>query len=354
MTAALGGDGGAAPAAEEEQQQQQGGRTAYVPPAATQLPVQPIPVAVPSISPPDTAPESTEDPPTEVRRQSIREGKKRVEPVKESEKPRDSSQTNQQEWKNQRRKREQDEKKERERILALIRHDNEERKAKEERRKVPHVPKDTDTPPKPYRKLQSENRIQVRLFDGTSIRSSFSPSQTIRGDVRPWIDGERTDGDTPYTLKHILTPLPNQTVSDAEEDQKLRDLELGPTASFVMVPVKTYTEAYAATSSLPVRGIYAGYNLVTDTIGAVTGVLGTVLGFGQGQPSQTTQSPSNDATPEVAGGGTLRRNNTTASRMTGSNVRTLHDHRSEQPQEFYNGNQVCLFCWHRSSEINAD
>ena len=319
---------------------QQGAQT---PSAESLLPTQLETVGVPATSSPLGQEQEPRDTNTteQLRRQSIREGKRRAENV--DEQPNDRAQTSQQNWKNQQRKREQQEKQERERVLALIRHDNEERKAKEMRKKMPRLPRDTiahvpDTPPPEKR---SQFRIQVRLFDGTSIRSSFSPTQTIRRDVRPWIDRERTDGDTPYTLKHILTPLPNKNISVAEEDQKLSELDLGPTASFVMVPVRTYTEAYTSTSSLPVRALFGGYSLITGTIGAVAGGIGSLLGFGSGQPSQTPQSASYNATPDTASTGTTpRRNNTPMPRTARSNVRTLHDNRNEQPQQFYNGNQV--------------
>ncbi|KAL1959600.1 hypothetical protein VTO42DRAFT_1635 [Malbranchea cinnamomea] len=281
------------------------------------------------------------------RRQHIREGKRRADSVEEAQQLNDASKTTQQDWQQQRRKREQKEKQEKERILSLIRHDREERKAREERRKMSHLPRDTiahvsDTPARSPSTPKSQLRIQVRLFDGSSIRSSFSPSQTIRSDVRPWIDRERTDGDAPYTLKLILTPLPNKTISVAEEDEKLGDLELGPTASFVMVPVRTYAEAYSSTASLPVRGLYAGYNFITGTIGAIAGALGTFLGFGQSQSSGASSSTSNNhASQATTSGNTQRRNDTFRKSTIHSNVWTIHDHLSDdRTQQFYNGNQL--------------
>lgn len=53
--------------------------------------------------------------------------------------------------------------------------------------------------------VTEEYRLQVRLFDGSSVRSSFSPLDTIHDGVRPWLDRQCADGTCPYTLKHILT-----------------------------------------------------------------------------------------------------------------------------------------------------
>jgi UBX domain. len=64
--------------------------------------------------------------------------------------------------------------------------------------------------PKPIvpRGPPTEYRLQVRLFDGSSVRSSFTPTQSIRNDVRAWLDQKMEDDNRPYNLKHILTPLP--------------------------------------------------------------------------------------------------------------------------------------------------
>lgn len=194
-------------------------------------------------------------------------------------------------------------------------------------------PKPAPTPPKQY-------RLQVRLFDGSSVRSSFGPSQTIRKDVRPWLDHKMGDEKHPYNLKHILTPLPNRTLTIADEEQTLQELlSLGASANLVMVPIKTYTEAYTGSRSLPVRAVSTAYDLASSTVGAAAGFVGSLFGFGQ-----TTASEGPPATESSASGGDARRAapvRLAASR--GPNIRTLSDQRREQgDSQFYNGNQVCL------------
>lgn len=188
--------------------------------------------------------------------------------------------------------------------------------------------------PKPIvaRGPPTEYRLQVRLFDGSSVRSSFTPTQTIRNDVRAWLDQKMEDDNRPYNLKHILTPLPSETLSVAQESQTLRDLGLGSTANLVMVPVSTYTEAYSAAGSLPVRGISTVYNLASSAASTATGLVGSFLGYGSTAPASGADAPS--ASPATG--------NSQRPRNAGPNIRTLRDQQDGRGNsQLYNGNQVC-------------
>ncbi|KAJ5999093.1 hypothetical protein N7451_006903 [Penicillium sp. IBT 35674x] len=181
----------------------------------------------------------------------------------------------------------------------------------------------------------SQYRLQVRLFDGSSVRSSFSPTQTIRSDVRPWLDGQMGTEQRPYNLKHILTPLPSRTLSVSEETQSLQDLGLGSTANLVMVPVASYTDAYsAAGSSLPVRGISAVYNVVSSVASTATGLVGSFIGYG---PTASAANGSG-TTPASTSASS---ENTQRPRNAGLNIRTLRDQQNDRKDsQFYNGNQL--------------
>ncbi|KAJ5427943.1 hypothetical protein N7445_009397 [Penicillium cf. griseofulvum] len=195
------------------------------------------------------------------------------------------------------------------------------------------VAKNEPQEPKPVvpRGPPTEYRLQVRLFDGSSVRSSFTPTQTIRNDVRAWLDQKMEGDNRPYNLKHILTPLPSETLSATQESQTLRDLGLGSTANLVMVPVATYTEAYSAAGSLPVRGISAVYNLASSAASTATGLLGSFLGYGSTAPTSDTTTFS--ASPASS---TSQR-----PRTTGPNIRTLRDQQDGRGNnQFYNGNQL--------------
>lgn len=197
----------------------------------------------------------------------------------------------------------------------------------------------------------TQYRLQVRLFDGSSIRSSFAPSHTIRRDVRPWIDSQITEGKRPYNLKHILTPLPNHTLTIAEEEQRLEELGWGSSANLVMVPISSYTEAYSSSSSsLPVRAVSSVYGLVSSAVGLATGLVGSFLPFGSGQ---TTPSEATPTANTPSSGNSTPRSRAPASR--GPNIRTLRNQAGEQDdRQFYNGNQVCGLCFvHVSSLTRA-
>lgn len=195
--------------------------------------------------------------------------------------------------------------------------------------------------PKPQRTPPQQYRLQVRLFDGSSVRSSFTPSQTIRGDVRPWVDSQ-LEATRPYNLKHILTPLPNRTLTIAEEEQTLEELGLGSTANLVMVPINTYTEAYSNSgASLPVRAVSSAYGLVSSVVGTATGLVGSLFGYVQPAPeSQTAQSTE----PAQPGDSNMPRTARARPNVSGGlNIRTLHDQREQRDDsQLYNGNQVCL------------
>lgn len=301
----------------------------------TQLREEPVRISPVSQQPPS---QPTSAPTEAPNRESIRAGKRaetddtleQKKALKE-EKERHALQT-----KLQREQKEQ--KEERERIRNQIKKDQEARKqrAAEEKNNSNAA---TSSGAARAKKQPSQYRLQIRLFDGSSVRNSFPPSATIRKDVRPWLESQRSDGAEPYNLKHILTPLPNRTISVAEEERSLEELELGPTASLVMVPVASYIEAYAPTgvvNSLPGRVVSSGYGLVSGVVGGVVGMVGGFLGYGSAsnQTNTTSSSDSRQTAPTTA--------STTRTRSGGGiNIRTIHDQRNERDQnEFYNGNTV--------------
>lgn len=183
--------------------------------------------------------------------------------------------------------------------------------------------------------------VQVRLLDGSTIRSRFPSAQTLRRDVRAWVDGQRSDGDIPYTFTQILAPKPNRAITISEEEESLQSLGLTPSATLVMVPVQGSIAAYGSGGpGLLSRGLSAGYGLVSGGVGVVTGALGAVLGVGPAaQPAGTASTPSsvdgqssNDGPPSTAGG---------RHAGGGVNVRTLRDQQAAgEDHQFYNGNQV--------------
>ena len=246
-------------------------------------------------------------------------------------------QTQRSDYVRQQKDREKAQRDERERIKAQIKADREERRRQEEVRKMneaaddPTLPSPLSSEPKPK---STDVRLQVRTFDGSTLRTSFQPTSSITSDVRPWIDNS-TESNVPYNLKLILTPLPNRTIETSEEGHALTDLGIQRSCTMVMVPVKGYVESYTGNTSTGLIGsvVSGGYGLVTGTAGALFGGVRSMLGYGAA--GQESQGQTSDATPATANADAAQRN---------MRVRTLADQRSDErqrgDQQFYNGNAL--------------
>ncbi|KAI0843797.1 hypothetical protein F5Y00DRAFT_250199 [Daldinia vernicosa] len=183
----------------------------------------------------------------------------------------------------------------RKRILKRIEDDKRERREREAKerqaRLLLNATNDTEasssqTPPIPLARRQASAsrgdhcNLQVRLFDGSTIRSRFKSDATLSNEVRKWIDEDRTDGDAPYTFRIVLTPLPNKAVQPAEETESLLSLGLAPSATLVLVHAK-YSSAFArASDSLVWRSLAyilgffgSGYGFVVGMLGGLAGLL---------------------------------------------------------------------------------
>lgn len=232
------------------------------------------------------------------------------------------------------REREQQQRDERDRIKAQIKADREERRRLDELRKQGDIANPSSGASSASKPRSTEVRVQVRTFDGSTLRSTFQLTSTLSKDVRPWIDTE-SDITAPYNLKLILTPLPNRNIEAAEEEQELRNLGIVGSCTLVMVPVKGYVESYtgSSTGGLLSTAVSGGYNLVSGTAGAVFGGVKSLLGY------NTQQNPADNTTTGGGQGSTSTPQN--ASRNV--RVRTLADQRAEgarRDQQFYNGNQL--------------
>lgn len=201
---------------------------------------------------------------------------------------------------------------ERARVLRLIEDDRAERRARQERERQERnaarnpdrgdagenggdgattatsaVPDDA-VPSTPMGRRHDQCAIQVRLFDGSTIRTRFPAGATLARDVRRWIDETRTDNDgrrSPYTFKVILTPQPNRAIDQAsEEERSLGNLGLAPSATLVLTPVDRYSSSYTnvnAGLTNPVsRLVTAVLAFVVNILGGIAGALGGLGGSG--------------------------------------------------------------------------
>lgn len=256
----------------------------------------------------------------------------------------ESAQAKQASYAQEQRRRQKEQRLERERIIAVIENDKKERKEKEDLRraaakadaggslekeeKIPDGSKlsknyDLET----SSSTQKNCAIQIRRLDGSTIRHHFPPSSTLHTHVRPWVLSKENvgpGGETPYTFKQILTPLPNRTISISEEQEPLSSLGLMPSATLVKVPVPRFTDAYSGRESGYLsRGANLGYNALHVGLEFVSGLFGRVLSLGQAIPYNDEVQESNSTQRRTKGEG-----------LEGSV--TVRD-----PQQFYNGNQVC-------------
>ena len=247
----------------------------------------------------------------------------------------------------QQKKRQLEIKQERERILRSINNDKLERKYREELHKESLEVEKADnddakglteaqrgseiSPPKPI--VSEVCAIQVRLLDGSTIRSKFPSQYTLRAHVRPWVDMSRTDDDIPYTFRQVLIPFSNRPVSISEEEQPMQSLGFTPSATLIMVPVQGYTRAYTMETGYVNNSLAAGYSAVSGGISWMSGALATFLGIG----TSNARSVENRHITQLHVRGT---NMEPASNI---NVHTLSDQQIRRdPHQLYNGNQASL------------
>ncbi|ROW10310.1 hypothetical protein VMCG_02123 [Cytospora schulzeri] len=203
---------------------------------------------------------------------------------------------------------------ERARVLKRIEDDKAERKARDEARKAERRAAAENAEditaaagqPAPSSKMMTTTTrgqhdqcaIQVRLFDGSTIRTRFPAQATLATDVRKWIDEVRADGKEPYTFKVILTPLPNRTVDPAtEEDKTLAELGLAPSSTLVLAPVGRYSSSSSSSPAYP--SINAGLTnpltrLIAAVLAFVGGILGNVVGAFEGSGAARGRVANNE------------------------------------------------------------
>lgn len=264
-------------------------------------------------------------------------------------------------WLQQQRQRKLDARKERERIMAQIEADKTERRARREQEKKAReeqqaatITDETATPMSQLRGTATTTKaskattsnLQVRLLDGGTIRKQFPSNASLENDVRPWIDAN-LETKAPYTFKQILAPQPARAISTSEEHASLRELDLLPSATLVLQPVQTYSDAYTPDSgglmSMPYNAVTGAYGLVSGTLSGAANWLrgglfrpeddagGQVLGQAAAQSEQNGERrPASDQS-ETRG----------ASARDSMRIRTLADQRDGGvDQQFYNGNSL--------------
>ena len=261
----------------------------------------------------------------------------------------ESAKSKQPSYAQQQKKRQQEAKSDRERIVRQIKYDKAERREKERRKAFAKA--------QPDKKDEADNlmneplsteitacrstgqegcALQVRLLDGSTIRTKFPSDQTLRNHVRSWVDRQRSDGDIPYTFKLIQSPLPNRPILISEEEESLNSLGLTPSANLVVVPIQGFFPAYHANEGVVSRGASASYGLFSAGASIIAGAFTAAFGVGRAAAQEEGQPP----TPTVVTHGIESRSN-----KSGSSYQTLEDQLdSHDNNQLYNGNHVILCC----------
>lgn len=284
------------------------------------------------------------------------------------------------------RKKKQEEKEELARIKARIEADKAERRAQAEARKAERereretlaspssntapvsgsvvckdgvcewVPGTTSKKTSTNRSQAKDVHLNVRLFDGRTVRHTFPRTANLQNDVRPWIDSEFAaraenprEKHPPYYFRQILAPLPSRELSAGEESETLGDIDLAPSATLVLIPVKGYTEAYSGGGGGIVGGVVGGvtglvggvFGMAYNAATSVGGALGSIVGYG-GESAPAAGGQTTGEASSNAAASSPQRAETQSGTGSTIRVRTLADQRAGEPrsQELYNGNQV--------------
>lgn len=271
----------------------------------------------------------------EAKRRRIEKGKAKAESIAAGKTPPDAQTKHAEAIKRKQR----EAREERERVLKAIEDDKAARKARQaekealrraaeaaaeaEKKGLPLAPASQLFPS--TGRIHEKCALQVRLLDGSTIRSRFSSRDTLK-DVRQWVDGTAELGKTPYTFKILMTPLPSVKLDVTEEGKQLQELGLTPSATLILLPVRRrFAKAY--NDAPPPGNIFMRF--LAYAVAYISGFFGVILSFigtlfsTAGPPEPLVVDPSSQGPASGRDGG----------QDSGARQR-----RNEQ--QFYNGNSV--------------
>ncbi|KAF9112808.1 hypothetical protein BGX27_002736 [Mortierella sp. AM989] len=161
------------------------------------------------------------------------------------------------------------------------------------------------------------SRLNIRLFDGTSIRNTFKATDTLEK-VRNWIDQNLQESEDAYNIVQLI---PSRTFTD--ESKMLRDLELCPSATLVLKKTATTSSAYGTSGD---------------------GAVPTILGYGwsalslAGKVASSAYSTVSYYNPLASGGSAGSNDHTTR----GNHDPSAASSKKKDSEISYNGNSTNL------------
>ncbi|KAL7309297.1 hypothetical protein PS15m_011401 [Mucor circinelloides] len=206
------------------------------------------------------------------------------------------------------------------------------------------------------------SNLNIRQLDGSNIRHQFEAVSTL-SEVRNWIKENRTeDAKKPYKLS---SQFPTRLFTDADDDRTLKELNLCPSATIIMKPLKVGSSSARSVISGNNGGVtgyvYSAFDLIYGFVIAVinllTGILATLFPTnGMALNNVPTSQHQQPLIPNMRGGQRLGGESVSAeSSATPSSsaaqkrnpyatrVNTLHDEddsEDEDKRSTYNGNSV--------------
>ncbi|KAK3388966.1 hypothetical protein B0T20DRAFT_90080 [Sordaria brevicollis] len=236
-------------------------------------------------------------------------------------------------------------------------------KGKEEGEGLPFAPA-SPMLPRGNQPLQTTGHcaLQVRLTDGSNIRSRFSAEKDTVREVREWVEATvPTLKKGKYTFKVLLTPLPSKKIEQEEETKTLGELGLAPSSTLILVPTtSTSSRGSFAGSGASAQDVEGG-NVFQRLIGFLVAFFNTIVAFfttlfSVSGPPNASASPEQVAAEvreqqraeratasgrSLGGGAAVQRGTTAGSRIKGlGDTRREEEERKRSEQQFYNGNST--------------
>ncbi|KAF3215832.1 hypothetical protein TWF679_003676 [Orbilia oligospora] len=197
-----------------------------------------------------------------------------------------------------------------------------------------------------------ECNLAFRLFDGSRISHKFPVEATVEGDVRPWLDNNRTDSNHPYKLVVQSSSMSSKNIEGTSSS--LSELGLYPSAILILKPVASSKVSSAfAPARRSASGVNNQQNFLIAFLLSIWLMIKTFLGLhnpasnvvvGEKKDRKKEKSGSNGGSEEdegVTAASSASVSTPVVSRdVAKKRIRTLHDGDGDKRSAYYNGNQL--------------
>ncbi|RVD90165.1 uncharacterized protein DFL_001141 [Arthrobotrys flagrans] len=192
--------------------------------------------------------------------------------------------------------------------------------------------------------------LAFRLFDGSRISNKFPADATIEGDVRPWLDNNRTDSNHPYKLVVQSSGMSSKNIEGTSSS--LSELGLYPSAILILKPIASSKVSSAfAPARRSASGVNNQQNFLIAFLLSIWLMIKTFLGLHDPSANVVVGEKKDRKEKSGSSGGSEDEGVTAASSASVSTpvvsrdvakkrIRTLHDGDGDKRSAYYNGNQL--------------